>query len=95
MSLSDKDVSHVARLARLALTAEEKDKYRSQLGRILEYIQALNKYDTKNVDPTSHVVPLANVWREDEARPWPDAGSLLANAPQREDVFFKVKKVIE
>lgn len=95
MALSDKDVQHVARLARLALTPEEREKYRAQLGRILEYIQALNKYDTEGVQPTFHVVPLSNVWREDVARPWPDAGSILANAPERDDAFFKVKKVIE
>ncbi|MBI4396211.1 MAG: Asp-tRNA(Asn)/Glu-tRNA(Gln) amidotransferase subunit GatC [Elusimicrobia bacterium] len=95
MSLTDKDVNHVARLARLALTDEEREKYRGQLARILDYIRHLEKYDTKDVPPTSHVVPLSNVWREDEARPWADPESILANAPEREGNFFKVKKVIE
>lgn len=95
MPLNDKDVLHVARLARLALTPEEKEKYRAQLERILEYVRALEKYDTQGVPPTSHVAALANVWREDEPRPWTDAESILANAPEREDVYFKVRKVIE
>jgi aspartyl-tRNA(Asn)/glutamyl-tRNA(Gln) amidotransferase subunit C len=95
MPLTDKDVNHVARLARLALTDEERQRYRDQLGRILDYIRALEKYDTGDVPPTSHTVPLANVWREDEARPWKNTEDILANAPEREDVYFKVKKVIE
>ena len=95
MSLTDKDVLHVARLARLALTPEERKKYRAQLERILEYIRALEKFETQEVPPTAHVVPLSNVWREDETRPFTDTESILANAPEREDCFFKVKKVIE
>lgn len=95
MALTDKDVDHVARLARLALTPEERNAYREQMGRILEYMKNLEKFDTKNVSPTSHVVPLANIWREDVPRRWEDTESILANAPAREDVYFKVKKVIE
>ena len=95
MSLTEKDVDHVARLARLALTAEERTKYLGQLTRILDHIQTLSKYETKDVPATSHVVPLANVWREDAAKPFRNTESILANAPEREDIFFKVKKVIE
>lgn len=95
MSLTEKDVNHVARLARLALTDEERKKYLGQLGRILDHIQTLSKYDTQNVPPTHHVAALANVWREDVARPFADTESILANAPEREEVFFKVRKVIE
>ena len=95
MSLSDKDVNHVARLARLALTDEERGKYLVQLTRILDHIQTLSTYKTDDVPPTSHVVPMANVWREDVAKPFRNTESILANAPDREDIFFKVKKVIE
>jgi aspartyl-tRNA(Asn)/glutamyl-tRNA(Gln) amidotransferase subunit C len=95
MSLTDKDVNHVARLARLALTDAERVKYREQLGRILDHIQELSKFKTDDVAPTSHVVPLVNAWREDEAKPWGDPEPILANAPDREDVYYKVKKVIE
>jgi aspartyl-tRNA(Asn)/glutamyl-tRNA(Gln) amidotransferase subunit C len=95
MSLTEKEVNHVARLARLALSDAERVKYLGQLGRILEHIQVLSKYDTQNVSATTHVIPLSNVWREDVAKPFPDTPSILANAPDREEVYFKVKKVIE
>jgi aspartyl-tRNA(Asn)/glutamyl-tRNA(Gln) amidotransferase subunit C len=95
MALTEKDVDHVARLARLALTDEERHKYRAQLERILGYMKNLEKHDVAGVPPTSHVVPLANVWREDRARLWEDRDAILDNAPEREDVYFKVKKVIE
>ena len=95
MSLTDKDVNHVARLARLALTEEERKRYREQLGRILDSMKNLEKFDVKDVTPTTHVAPLANVWREDKSRRFPDTEAILANAPDREDVYFKVKKVIE
>ncbi len=96
MKITKKDVDHVARLARLALSEEEKERYTAQLEPILEYIGKLNQLNTDNVPPTSHVLPLQNVWRED--RVVTDLGSpddILANAPEREGPFFKVKKVIE
>lgn len=95
MALTDQDVNHVARLARLALTDEERAKYRSQLEKILGHIASLDKYDVKDVLPTSHVVPVANAWRKDEPRKFPDIEKLLANAPEREEDFFKVRKIIE
>lgn len=93
--LTDKDVNHVARLARLALSDEERARYREQMARILGYMKNLEKYDVKDVAPTAHAIPMANVWREDRAKPWPDVEAILDNAPDREDVYFKVKKVIE
>jgi aspartyl-tRNA(Asn)/glutamyl-tRNA(Gln) amidotransferase subunit C len=97
MKITRKDVEHVARLARLALTDEEKDRYTAQLESILGYIDKLNQLDTTNVPPTSHVLPLANVWREDaaEADRLGTAEDILKNAPDAEGPFFKVKKVIE
>ncbi len=95
MSLTEKDVNHVARLARLALTDAERKKYLGQLTRILDHIQTLSAYNTDAVAATHHVAPLSNVWREDVAVSFPDRDSILANAPEREDVFFKVRKVIE
>lgn len=95
MALNDKDVEHVARLARLALSPDERGMYRQQLERILDYIRILEKYDTQNTPPTSHVMPLSNVWREDAVVPFNDTESILANSPEREDRFFKVKKVID
>src|SRR5258708_25330749 len=97
MKITKKDVEHVARLARLALSEEEKERYTAQLEGILEYIDKLNKADTANVPPTSHVLPMANVWREDQVEPKRVASQqdILKNAPEADGPFFKVKKVIE
>jgi aspartyl-tRNA(Asn)/glutamyl-tRNA(Gln) amidotransferase subunit C len=100
VAITKKDVEHVARLARLSLTEEEKDKYTAQLGSILTYIEKMSGLNTDNVPPTSHVLPMSNVWREDKMETSTSAtlGSpeeLLANAPEREGSLFKVKKVIE
>lgn len=97
MKISKKDVEYVARLARLELTEKEKDTFTEQLGSILDYIDRLNRQETADVPPTSHVLDLKNVWREDEVRPCPEEvrRNILANSPDREDDLFKVKKVIE
>jgi aspartyl-tRNA(Asn)/glutamyl-tRNA(Gln) amidotransferase subunit C len=95
MSLTDQDVNHVARLARLSLTEEERVRMRTQLGKILDHIAALNKYDTADVPPTSHVVAQPNTGREDDPRVFDNIEGILAGAPDKEDVFFKVPKVIE
>lgn len=100
MAITKQDVEHVARLARLSLSEDEKDRYTTQLGQILGYVEKLSQLDTQNVPPTSHVLPMANVWREDkvESSTSETLGSpedILANAPEREGPLFKVKKVIE
>ena|SRR5947209_2839085 len=97
MSITKKDVEQVARLARLALTEDEKERYTAQLASILTYVEKLNQLDTRSVPPTAHVLPVSNVWREDRAEPNVLASTedLLNNAPEREGPFFKVKKVIE
>lgn len=97
MAITKKDVEHVARLARLSLSEEEKERYTAQLESILGYIEKLKTLNTDNVPPTSHVLPMANVWREDGAdqQILGSAEDILANAPDREGPFFKVKKIIE
>lgn len=95
MKLSKKDVEYVAKLARLELTEEEKEKYTIQLAKILEYVSKLNQLDTENIEPTSHVLPLQNVFREDEIKPSLSQEEILTNAPEKEDGYFKVKKVLE
>ena len=89
------EVEHVARLARLALTPEEKERMRSQLDAILAYIDKLRELDTTGVEPTSHVLPITNVMREDEVRPSFPKEEMLANAPERDGDFFRVPKIIE
>jgi aspartyl-tRNA(Asn)/glutamyl-tRNA(Gln) amidotransferase subunit C len=88
-------VEHVARLARLELTEAEKDVMTQQLDRILGYVDKLNELDTSAVEPTSHAIPMENVLREDEVRPSLAPDDALANAPERQDAFFKVPKIIE
>lgn len=95
MKITKKEVEYVARLARLALGEEEKEKITTQLDSILGYMDKLNKLDTKNVEPTSHVLPINNVWRQDEVKPSLTQEEILANAPEKQEGFFKVKKIIE
>ncbi|MDD5131849.1 MAG: Asp-tRNA(Asn)/Glu-tRNA(Gln) amidotransferase subunit GatC [bacterium] len=95
MKITKKEVEYVARLARLALSEQEKEKMTAQLDSILQYVDTLNKLDTKDVEPTSHVLPLNNVWREDMIRPSTPQSEILANAPDQAEGFYKVKKVIE
>lgn len=89
------EVEHVARLARLELTAEEKERMRAQLDSILSYIDKLNELDTSGVEATSHVIPMVNVMREDEVRSSLPQEEALVNAPDREGEFFKVPRIIE
>ena len=95
MKITKKDVEHVAKLARLRLTEEEKEKFGKQLSEVLEYVEKLNELDTTRIEPTSHVVALKNVMREDEVKPSLPAEEVLRNAPDREGKYFKVPKIIE
>jgi aspartyl-tRNA(Asn)/glutamyl-tRNA(Gln) amidotransferase subunit C len=95
MKLTKKDVEYVAKLARLELNEEEKEKYTLQLAQILEYVSKLEQLNTQNIEPTSHVLSLENVFRDDEVKPSLSRDEVLANAPETEDGYFKVKKVIE
>lgn len=89
------DVEHVARLARLDLTEDEKIMYTDQLNAILKYVGQLNELDTDKVPPTSHVMHLVNVMREDVPRPSLTLEQVMFNAPDEEDGGFKVPAVLE
>ncbi|MFC7441855.1 Asp-tRNA(Asn)/Glu-tRNA(Gln) amidotransferase subunit GatC [Laceyella putida] len=95
MSISKEQVQKVAMLGRLKLTEQEADQYTSQLNDILQFVEKLNELDTENVEPTSHVLPMANVLREDEVRPSLDREKALANAPEQQDGMFRVPAVFE
>lgn len=95
MSITAKDVQHVARLARLNLTPEEESMFTEQLNAILQYAEKLNELDTKGVEPTTHVLPLNNVMRADEVRDSLPIEKVLLNAPDEEDGQFKVPAVLE
>ncbi|HEY8528493.1 MAG TPA: Asp-tRNA(Asn)/Glu-tRNA(Gln) amidotransferase subunit GatC [Paenibacillaceae bacterium] len=95
MDITVRDVEHVALLARLELSDREKELFAGQLGAILRYIEKLNELDTDGVEPTSHVLPISNVMRDDEPRPsWP-LDKVLENAPDKEDGQFRVPAVLE
>ncbi len=94
MKISKEQVEHVAMLARLELTEAEKETYTEQLNSILEYAAVLDKLDTKDVPPTAHPLPLHNVFRDDVVKPSISQEEALANAPDQEDGFFKVPKIV-
>lgn len=94
MALTRKEVDHVAMLARLKLTEEEKERFGEQLGAILNYMEVLDQLDTRDVEPLAHVLPLSNVFREDRARHQVAREEILANAPLEENGQFKVPKII-
>jgi len=89
-----KDVEHVALLARLSLTEDEKQVYTKQLSDILEHVRKMQDLNTAGVQPTAHVLPLQNVFREDQVGEHLSVDQVLANAPVRQDNFFKVPKII-
>ncbi len=95
--LSIEEVEHIADLARLELTEEEKAMFAEQLSSILDYVQKLNEVDTEGVEPTSQVTGLENVMRPDEIEEASaeEKEGILANAPQSEENLFKIKKVFE
>jgi aspartyl-tRNA(Asn)/glutamyl-tRNA(Gln) amidotransferase subunit C len=93
--ITKREVEHVARLARLELTEEEMERMTAQLDAILGYIEKLNELDTSGVEPTTTVIPMVSVMREDEVRPSLKPEEALANAPDRHDEFFRVPRIIE
>jgi len=95
MKLSREEVVHIALLARLGLTETELDRFREQLSNILENFEVLQQVDTSGVPPTAQSLPLQNVMKGDEAAPSLTRSQILANAPRREDNFFKVRAVLE
>jgi aspartyl-tRNA(Asn)/glutamyl-tRNA(Gln) amidotransferase subunit C len=95
MKLTRSEVQRVAVLARLRLTQEEETQLTEQLDHILAYMRKLEQLDTSNVEPFSHAVDALNPLREDKVSNRPNADALLANAPDRDNTFFKVPKIIE
>jgi aspartyl-tRNA(Asn)/glutamyl-tRNA(Gln) amidotransferase subunit C len=95
MKISREDIEHIALLARLSLTEEEKDLFGSQLSSILGYMEKLNELDTKDIQPTSHVLPLNNVMRDDAPVPSIPREAALINSPSHTEKFFRVPKIIE
>jgi len=88
------DVEHIAWLAHIELTEEEKEVFVEQFNRILDFFKKIDEVDTSNVPPTYHVLDLVNVFRKDEiGEPLPK-DSVLMNAPKKEDGFFKSPRIV-
>lgn len=92
--LTGKDVEHIAGLARLKLSAEERDSYTEQLGQIVEWMGKLEDLDIDEVEPTAHILPIKNVFREDKVHEGFTREEALASAPDRKDGFFRVPAII-
>ena len=95
MDITQKEVEHVAKLARLELSEDEKRTFTRQLSAILTYMDQLKTLDTSDVEPTMTVLPTENVLRDDEVRPSLPQESALANAPEQADGFFRVPRILE
>jgi aspartyl-tRNA(Asn)/glutamyl-tRNA(Gln) amidotransferase subunit C len=92
--ISDRDVAHVARLARLTLSEEELGRYTTQLAAVLEHAADIASLDIERVPPTAHPFPLANVFREDVPRPCLDRDEVLSQAPDVEDDRFRIPRIL-
>ena len=90
MAITRDEVLHVAKLARLALTEEEIERFGAQLDAILEAVGKVGELDLADVPATSHPLDLANVWQDDEPRPSLGVDDALANAPDPADAYFRV-----
>lgn len=95
MSIQVKDVEYVAKLARLNLSDEERETFTGQLNAILQYADKLNELNTDDVEPTTHVLHLSNVMREDVVKESLPQEKVFLNAPEEEDGQFKVPAVLE
>jgi aspartyl-tRNA(Asn)/glutamyl-tRNA(Gln) amidotransferase subunit C len=95
MKITHSQVLHVASLARLELQPDEVKKFASELNSILEYMDMLSGVDTAGIEPLHHPFPMANVFRQDEAKPGQSLTEALTNAPRHEGGYVVVPKVIE
>jgi aspartyl-tRNA(Asn)/glutamyl-tRNA(Gln) amidotransferase subunit C len=95
MALTLSDVEHIAKLAHLSLTDDEKRLYREQLSAILDYAQRLQELDTDAISPTATILPVYSVLRADDPRPSMPLEDLQTNAPEMEERMFRVPVILE
>ncbi|MBM4145317.1 MAG: Asp-tRNA(Asn)/Glu-tRNA(Gln) amidotransferase subunit GatC [Nitrospira sp.] len=95
MKITKEQIQHIAVLSRLNLSEEEKDLFGSQLSSILDYMDQLNELDTRETEPTSHVLSLSNVMRDDIPTSSLPGEEALKNAPSHAENFYRVPKIIE
>ncbi|MCC6960431.1 MAG: Asp-tRNA(Asn)/Glu-tRNA(Gln) amidotransferase subunit GatC [Dehalococcoidia bacterium] len=95
MALTSEEVLHIARLARIALTEDDVQRFTAQLTAIVDHFAALAAVDTEGVEPTAHPLPLSNVMRADLVSASLSQRDALANAPLTEDGYVRVRAVLE
>ncbi len=93
--ISDEIIEYVGILAKLELSPQEKEDAKTDMGRMLDYIDQLNELDTQGVEPMSHIFPVNNVFREDVEAEGGSRDDILANAPSRKDGAFMVPKTVD
>ncbi|MBD5543961.1 MAG: Asp-tRNA(Asn)/Glu-tRNA(Gln) amidotransferase subunit GatC [Lachnospiraceae bacterium] len=93
--ISDETIDYVGILAKLDLSAEQKEQAKKDMGRMLDYIDKLNELDTEGVEPMSHVFPVSNVFREDVVTNGDDSANTIQNAPEEKDGMFMVPRTVE
>ena len=93
--IDQSQVIKVAKLSRLDLTEDEVQEFTGQLSAILDYVEKMNELDTTGVEPLAHCLPVSNVLREDSAKESLGTEKVLVNAPQMDDEFFKVPKILD
>lgn len=94
MALTIKEVEHIALLARIEISEDEKKAFAEQLSAILQYADKLNELDTTDTVPLDHILPIHNVFREDEVITSPSREDIFANAPESQDGYFKVPRIL-
>jgi aspartyl-tRNA(Asn)/glutamyl-tRNA(Gln) amidotransferase subunit C len=95
MKLSREEVLHIAELAKLGITEEEIDLFGEQLSEILDYFEMLNRLDTEAIPPTAQAIDVRNVTRSDDVGASMTPEQVLANAPRRQEDYFRVKPILE
>lgn len=95
MKLSREQVLHIAELAKLELTDRETELFAEQLSEILNYAELLNQLDTDAIPPTAQVLDRQNIFRSDSVKPSLSPDRVLANAPDQQDNYFRVERVLE
>jgi aspartyl-tRNA(Asn)/glutamyl-tRNA(Gln) amidotransferase subunit C len=94
MSVSHEHVKNIARLAKLQFSPKEEERFTEQFNQILSYVEKLDELVTESIEPTTHVLDLSNVLRDDTVTLWLTQDQALANAPAQKSGFFSVPKVI-
>lgn len=95
MSISEQEIEHVAKLARLSLSKQEVIQYAAEMSNLIDFVNRLNELDTTGIEPTANAVKMENVFREDKAEQSFGREKILQNAPSQENGCFKVPRVVE